>query len=305
MAWTRFVATARRGHEVAWARPAAAAGLRALTSLGPSASRRATRWQARLPASWHAGQEVTTRVQGFRLRLALDDNVQRGLYYLGAYEGPFVRYLVDELRPGDVVLDVGAHVGIFTLPLARRLEQLGGGRVIAVEAASATADRLQAHVRLNDLEDRVSILRAALTAEDTTVELRGDPMFGAGDGAVTSRYGTGEVVEVADGRAFDGWATATGLERLDVVKMDIEGSEYVALQGMRDTLARLRPRLVTVECKGYVLDRAGTTEEAVDALMAEVGYQRQPPLSRVLGIRGGLPHVDDNVLYRPASSTDG
>ena len=38
--------------------------------------------------------------------------------------------------------------------------------------------------------------------------------------------------------------------------------------------------------------------------MAEVGCERQPPLSQVLGIRGGLPHVDDDVLYRP-SSADG
>ena len=289
---------------MALARPVAATGLRAVASLGPAAARRATRWQGRLPDSWHTGQEVTTRVQGLRLRLSLDDNVQRELYYLGAYERRFVGYLVDELRPGDVVLDVGAHVGIFTLPLARALDQLGSGRVVAVEAASATARRLRTHVRANELEHRVTVLQAALTAEDTTIELRGDPMFGAGDGAVTSRYGTGEVVESVEGRAFDGWATDTGLERLDVVKMDIEGSEYEALRGMRGTLARLRPRLVTVECKGYVLDRAGTTEEAVDALMAEVGYERQPPLSRVLGIRGGLPHVDDNVLYRP-SSADG
>lgn len=287
---------------MAWARPVVAAGLRAIAAAGPGAVRRATRWHTRLPASWHAGQEVDTTIQGFRLRLALDDNVQRELYYLGAYEGPFVRYLVDELRPGDVVLDVGAHVGAFSLPLGRRLAQLGAGRVIAVEAASATADRLRAHLAANGLDDRVSVLQSALTAEDTQIELRGDPLFGTGDVAVTSTFGTGEVVETVTGRSLDRWVAEHGLDRLDVVKMDIEGAEHAALLGMRDTLARLQPRLVTVECKGYVLDRAGTTEAAIDDLMEQLGYRRQPPLSRLLRVRGGLPHVDDNVLYRLAGS---
>ena len=295
---------AQVGSVTAGLRSLAAGGLRSVAAAGPGAARRATRWQGRLPASWHAGQEVTTRVQGFRLSLALDDNVQRELYYLGAYERPFVRYLVDEVRPGDVVLDVGAHVGIFTLALARRLDELGAGRVISVEAASGTADRLRAHVAVNGLDDHVTVLQAALTAEDTMVELRGDPMFGTGDVAVTSAHGTGEVVETVPGRALDGWAAEHDLERLDVVKMDIEGAEHAALLGMRGTLESLRPRLVTVECKGYVLDRAGTTEAAIDELMVELGYRRQPPLSRMLGLRGGLPHVDDNVLYRSGASTD-
>ncbi|MEA2286168.1 MAG: hypothetical protein QOJ21_2211, partial [Solirubrobacteraceae bacterium] len=118
-----------------------------------------------------------------------------------------------ELRPGDVVVDIGAHVGVHALTAARRLRELGGGRVVAFEPA-ATA-----------------------------------PM-----------------------RVFDDWAAEDGLDRLDVVKLDVEGAELLALRGMRETLRRLRPRLVVVEVKDVVMQRGPGDEASLHALMAECGY---------------------------------
>ena len=77
---------------------------------------------------------------------------------------------------------------------------------------------------------------------------------------------------------FDTWAAEHRVERLDLVKLDVEGAELAALQGMAGALTRLRPRALLVEVKDRVLDRAG-----VDAT------------------RSARPFID-SATYRPASS---
>jgi hypothetical protein len=71
---------------------------------------------------------------------------------------------------------------------------------------------------------------------------------------------------------LDAWAQSTGLDRLDIVKIDIEGAEILALRGMRATLRRLRPRLLIVEVKDVVMERGPGDEAALHGLLRECGY---------------------------------
>jgi FkbM family methyltransferase len=60
-----------------------------------------------------------------------------------------------------------------------------------------------------------------------------DPNFGRDDPGVRSAFGSGRLVGEFPMLRFDSWARETGLERLDVVKIDVEGAEVSALAGMR------------------------------------------------------------------------
>jgi FkbM family methyltransferase len=220
---------------------------------------------------WTAHPRVAVRRHGLRLDLDLRDNLQRTLFFTGTYEPGLRRLLERELRAGDVVVDVGAHVGAHALPLARRLRALGGGgRVIAFEPTGDSADALRSAAARNDLE--VDVVRSALGDADGSVEIFGDARYGPHDAGVRSQFGSGEPVERAPVTTLDAWAAAAGLLRLDVVKLDIEGAEILALRGMLDTLARLRPRLVAVEVKDVVMERGPGDEASLHALLAECGY---------------------------------
>src|SRR3954454_10270370 len=100
----------------------------------------------RVPPEWWAVEpRLRARRLGLDLELDLRDNLQRTLWFTGTYEPGLVRTLHDELEPGDVFVDVGAHVGVHALSAARRLRDLGGGgRVIAFEPTddSSAAVRL-------------------------------------------------------------------------------------------------------------------------------------------------------------------
>jgi FkbM family methyltransferase len=225
----------------------------------------------RVPPEWWAvAPRVEVRRLGLDLELDLRDNLQRTLWFTGTYEPGLLRALTAELRPGDVFVDVGAHVGVHSLTAARRLRELGGGRVIAFEPTDDSSAAVRLAAARNDLP--VEVVRAGLGEADGMIELRGDPRYGAADAGVRSQFGEGDVVATAPLLAFDGWAERNRLDRLDVVKIDIEGAEILALRGMRESLKRLRPRLLAIEVKDVVMQRGPGDEASLHAVLADCGY---------------------------------
>ena len=241
----------------------------------------------KVPEAWWRD---TPRVMAGRLGLALDldlrDNLQRTVYFTGTYEPGLLAFLVTELQAGDVVADVGAHVGVHALTAARRLRELGGGRVIAFEPAPDSAAAVRAAAARNRLA--VEVVEVALGDMEGTVELRGDPRYGVHDAGVRSLFGEGEIVARAPLTTFDAGAAEAGLDRLDVVKIDIEGAEVLALRGMRASLRALRPRVVAIEVKDVVMRRGPGDQAWLLAVLAGCGY-----------VAAGSPerHV---WLFRPA-----
>jgi FkbM family methyltransferase len=241
-----------------------------------------------LPERWSAAAPlVRARRLGLDLDLDLRDNLQRTLFYTGSYEPDLLHFLRDELRRGDVAVDVGAHIGVHALTMARRLERLGGGRVLAFEPARDSAAKLRDAAARNRLA--VTVVELALGREPGTVELFADARYDPADAGVRSQYGTGRAVQRAAVSSFDAWAEAAQLDRLDVVKLDVEGAEPLVVEGIRASLARLRPRAVVVEVKGAVLRRSGVDEAGLRELLASCGY------------RSTGQELQRNEVFRPAA----
>lgn len=140
------------------------------------------------------------------------------------------------LKPGDTVLDIGANVGVFSL-LASRL--VGDqGRVFAVEPVPQNVECLKLMCQLNGLSN-VQILPVAVgdQAGSLSLTLAADMM-----GHSAKRQKTAESLEVPL-RTIDGLVESLGVERVDLIKLDIEGMEAEALAGAASTIVAHRPRL--------------------------------------------------------------
>jgi len=225
-----------------------------------------------LPEHWSSASPlVRVRRLGLSLDLDLRDNLQRVLYYAGTYEPDVIRFIELELRRGDLFVDIGAHIGVHALSAARRLRELGGGQVIAFEPAHDSATKIRRAAARNHLD--VTVVETALSDAPGTAELRTDPDYGLDDAGVRSQYGSGEVVQQISLKPFDAWADEVGLPRLDLVKIDVEGAEPRVFEGMRRSLARLRPRALVVELKATTLERAGTDGSALRQLLHDCGYE--------------------------------
>jgi FkbM family methyltransferase len=155
-------------------------------------------------------------------RLALDLRTEKA-YWLGSYERPVQRFLRENVREGDVVYDVGAHVGFFSVCAASL-----GARVVAVEPDAENAARLRANAELNGLP--VAVVEAAAWDETGTVDLV------AGGSAKEFVAVPGEGVASV---SLDDLAGLHGSPTL--VKLDVEGAESRVLAGARRVLAEASP----------------------------------------------------------------
>jgi FkbM family methyltransferase len=232
--------------------------------------------------------DTSTLVEANRLnldwQLDLRDNVQRTLFFSGTYEKAYLRLLSSAIRSGGVFVDVGAHIGIHSLTMARVLG--GGGSVISFEAAADTAEGLRTCVRRNSITN-ISVQQVALGDHTGTVELHSDDeRFEIADAAVRSVHGPGKVVETVKVRTLDDWVEANGLEKLDVMKIDVEGEELAVLRGAKSTIGRFQPRLIGIEIRDYLLRQAGVSEPELRELLAELGYEEHEH-----------PHLEGNFAF--------
>jgi FkbM family methyltransferase len=238
---------------------------------------------------------VAATFDGVEFTLDLRDNLQRELFYEGAYEAPLHELLVGELRPGDVVADIGANIGVHGLAMARRLAA-SGGRLLAFEPATDTAEVLRSTAERNGIA--VTLVDAALGRSASTGTLHQSTAWEPGDLGVRSLYGEGDAVGEVRIVPFDDWADEVELDRLDIVKIDVEGAELEVLLGMQRSLRRLRPRLVVVELVDELLARSGASGSAVGELLAGVGYATEGPTVEEI-VRGPTGALWPNAVFRP------
>ena len=140
------------------------------------------------------------------------------------------------VRPGDTVIDGGGHLGFFTLLAGRRLN--GKGRVITFEPTPDTFSILQENVVRNGLQGVVQLEQKALTNTSGIFSFleAGESML---NHLTVADEPTSGVIRV-EGVNLDSYLAAKGLGRVDVIKLDLEGAEHLALQGMTSSLRAAR-----------------------------------------------------------------
>lgn len=218
------------------------------------------------PRYWVGAPRIRARRFGVALELDLRDNVQRCLFFAGSYEPATTELIVRSLKPGDIVLDVGAHIGIHSLAAAA----VPRVRVVSFEPAADSAQALRGVVQRSDRD--IEVVELALGERTGLVELRSSPEWGFYDAGVRSAFNTGPVVAGARVVAFDEWNRSRHL-RPTVVKVDVEGLELAVMRGMSELLENSPPKLLVIELKDALLERAGTSREAVVETVVAFGYR--------------------------------
>jgi FkbM family methyltransferase len=166
------------------------------------------------------------------------------------------------LRPGATFLDIGANIGIFTGLGASLVGDKG--RVIAVEPIARNVALIERMCRGNAFAN-VRVIRAAASDRGGTLAL----CTASATSNATTPEAAGVRLRAPDAATVEAPAVvlddALGdLDRLDVVKLDVAGMEPAVLRGLRRTLARFRPALVT-EFHPWAIERA-SREAPIDML---------------------------------------
>ena len=142
-----------------------------------------------------------------------------------------------DVQPGDVVLDCGANVGVYTrLALDR-----GARLVVAIEPAPENIESLRRNFKSEIAAGKVLIVEKGVWDKDDVLTLRRDPKNTAADSFVMLKNADGGIQVPLT--TIDKLVNELKLDRVDYIKMDIEGAEQRALRGARETVATHHPRL--------------------------------------------------------------
>ena len=216
--------------------------------------------------------DVECRRRGIRWSLNLREGVQLALY-LGLYERTTARRLAEFVRAGMTVVDVGANVGAHTLPLA--LAVGGSGRVVAVEPTVAAFERLCRNRDLNpDLAARIVPVHAAVGAPDGLLQPSYYSAWPLENGGSRHPVHRGAEQSTANARfaTLDGLVETLGIDRVSLIKIDVDGSELDVLEGARDVIRRDHPTVVFELCP-YLLTDAGKSAHELVTYFTSQGYE--------------------------------
>ncbi len=199
-----------------------------------------------------------------------DFEISRSLLTQGVYEPHVTDALRPLLQPGMTFLDLGANIGYFSLLAASLVGQ--GGRVLAFEPNAYNVSLLSLSARANGFE-QLEIFPFAVAERATTFIF--DNVGGS----------NGMISEIPAGAAADDLFNRTlvrsvrldellgDLDQLDVVKIDIEGAEYRALQGARQLLERHHPIILSEFSPPGLQNVSGVPGEAYLQLLLGLGYE--------------------------------
>lgn len=196
-----------------------------------------------------------------------DDLVSRKIHAQRVWEPFETRLWIASQRPGDIVVDVGANLGYFSILSA--LNENQARRILAFEPAADNVALLQQNLQLNNCNADVELFPLALGDGDSDGSLhrnddnRGDHQIYPGDGIRSQ-----EPITVRRGADL----LSGSLDRIDLLKVDTQGSEYAVMQGLLPLLQASVPKLrILLELTPYSLQLANSSGRALVTLIANLG----------------------------------
>lgn len=259
------------------------------------------RWAAR-----HAPQ-TPLLIDDFRgdahFRCFLREHMGGQIFFRGSYSGDQLTLIEKLLDRDSVFLDVGANQGEFSIAAARIVQQ---GKVISFEPVSEYRERLIENVRLNNFGN-VQVISAALGEKEGSLPIY-DQQENFTDGtrneglptlfASNSRHHPREVVPV---KRLDDVLRELEIYRVDVIKLDIEGAEWIALRSAVNTITSCRPTLI-LEIGRETCRAAGYEPEALIEWLVSLNYRIEKIIEggKTIPINPALLDDFQNIVAYPA-----
>ncbi len=268
------------------------------------------RYAPRLCEAAIGARPVRVRRAGLDFELDLSDEIQQWIFLTGWWEKADLKAAIANLGEGQIVMDIGANIGFFSLHASRAVGPTGS--VLAFEPNSRICSRLRRNLEINRLTN-VLVEGIALSDHggDARFFLRQTgssghaTLFEACLGAANDeRSGTKALEKIQVPLCtLDSYCEENSINRIDYIKLDVEGAEPFVLLGGQETLRSCRPSML-IECNRHTLHSAGWQVQRFLELIWELGYETLRPSrfsSRLRPVTSAddLPEPIYNLHCRP------
>lgn len=246
---------------------------------------------------YFAGRSRVVEISDFdgslNIKLRLDEHMQSQIFWYGYYCRDIILLMDRFVKPGMVVIDVGANLGEVSLAAARRVGI--SGHVYAFEPMDSQFACLIDNININEIKQITpekkglsdqggvaSIYSVSGVFKDGTKHVGLGTLYPSSERSIPS----GEI----ELTTLDEYCSVKGVERIDLVKIDVEGAELAVLQGGVGALQRFKPYLI-VEIQPGTTHSAGYRPEDIVNLLKTLGYSFY-----IIGRKAKLREMKDGDL---------
>ena len=214
------------------------------------------------------GKRIAETSDGFPIEVFAEDLIGRHLLITGKFDRSIIQVLLDIAKQGDTILDVGANIGYYSSVFLKKVKD---SKAICFEPQPGIVDLLKANV--GQFGDRATVHQVGLADKDGELRFH---INAANRGA--SRISTDGETAIPVRDARDVFAS---LDRLDLMKIDVEGYEVPIFRSIERELGRLKPRAILFE------DQTGAAAPtgALGSILARLDYRVMGIDKRLLGTR--------------------
>lgn len=246
--------------------------------------------------------ELVVGDRTIKYRLDLSAPTQRLIYewcQTGlTYEAVTVLFLESFLKPGDVFVDVGSHIGFFTMIGASLVGP--SGRVLAFEPNQSNFDALLHNAELNGFQN-ITAINAAVGETEGEVRFYenldcdgGHAMWSPGLHPFNSRSRVSERSLTVPQVTIDATAQRLGINRIKAVKIDAEGAETKVIGGARWLLAEAGAEVIACEISPFALEAMGSSATELIRSFYTGGYR-----GYISEDEGSLKELSIDSNFRP------
>ena len=209
------------------------------------------------------GKGLTKKVNGLRVKLP----VRYIQYFPSDYESDNFRFLKSSVQQGSVVLDLGAHIGLFSTIAGKLVGS--NGKVFAIEPAPSTWNVLTNTISINDFENIVVPVNQAMGKEVGTITFYVSENEVDNSNSLVSYKKDRKIngIEVSV-NTIDNFVNENKLLKVDFIKIDVEGAEYDALRGGVNVFRTLRPNFILAIHPLPILEKGDRLEDIYDLLVS-------------------------------------
>jgi len=204
-------------------------------------------FRSRCKSQYLGNNQILCRVLGNKKMFVIGDDLGFSPHMImeGYWEYWLTQYFANNIKPGDTVLDIGANLGYYTVLAADLVSD--SGKVVAVEPNPYVFSLLSKSVAQNGFNSRCQLHNFALSAQGESGERnffvpKNEPKNGLilNEGANIARHQElGEVFQVKLGHL-----DPDDFDRVDFIKIDVEGAEMAILKGLKPIIDKFRPKIV-------------------------------------------------------------
>jgi len=194
---------------------------------------------------------ITKLGRDLKVRIHTHDVIGKDIYVNGMFEEAECKFVMRFLKPGMVFFDAGANLGQYTLLAARRVGP--AGQVHSFEPSSRMFAELKYNVELNGLATMCQLNKVALSNDEGVARLSmyepGAEVYGS-IGCHRREEGKISVIgyeQVKTIRLDDYYVKESAINHIDLIKIDIEGAELLALQGAVQMLSNSAAPAIVIE----------------------------------------------------------